>query len=230
MFIEDDNYLSEGLARLLTQYQNSENIRAVLTVLIAQVQQIELALTQMNTLRYLSGAFGPQLDNIGQIVGIARQPGQSDQSYLMDILGQIKINTSQGQPEQVIQTFILFTNASQVRLFECPPGDVLIESPYNPPDLPTFVSIISIINEVLPAGCRSIGIVVYDAVDPFTYAENSMLPTGTGYGTISNPTTGGKYGTLKRPFNGPFGYAGNNTAVQGYGSIFDPIIGGAYQG
>lgn len=229
MFIEDDNYVAEGLARLLTQYQNSPDLQAILSAFLEQIQTIEIALTGMNTLRYLPNAVGVQLDNIGEIVGIVRPAGASDAQYLLDIYGQIKINTSQGQPEQVIQTFLLFTGASQVRLFEFPPGDVLLESSYNPPSLMAFESIINIINEVLPAGCRSIGLVVYDPVTPFTYSETSMLPA-TGYGSTGTPGVGGKYGTLKRPFNGPFGYAGDNSIIKGYGSRRDPIIGGAYAG
>ena len=228
MFTEITTYQQNALARLLTEYQQSPVLQGVLSAFITQVQLIEDALVGMNTLRYLGNASGQQLDNIGQIVGIARPPGASDAQYLLDIYGQIKINTSQGQPEQAIQTFLLFTQVSQVRMFEFFPGDVLMESVYNPPDLMAFESIIHILDEVLPAGVRSIVLVVYDPVSPFCYA-GTMLPAA-GYGSVSTPGVGGKYGTLLRPFNGPFGYAGNNTIIRGYGTRRDPIVGGAYAG
>jgi hypothetical protein len=228
VFIEDDNLVAEGLARLLTQYQSSTALRQLLSAFILQVQTIEDALTGMNTLRYLSDASGQQLDNIGEIVGIARAAGQSDASYLTAILGQININTSQGQPEQIIRAFILFTGVTQVRFFEFPPASYLVESTYDPSDLAAIQSIFGILNDVSPAGVKIDGIVVYDPVSPFCYA-GSMLPAA-GYGSTGAPGVGGKYGFLILPFNGYFGYAGGSPEIAGYGSRLDPTIGGIYAG
>jgi hypothetical protein len=228
VFTPINNHVQLALSKLITQYQNSKNLKALITAFSEQIQIIEDTLGDMNVLRYLPYATGQQLDNIGKIVGLPRPPGLSDAQYTLELYGQIKINTSQGQPEQAIQVFQLFTMVPQVRLFEFFPGDVLIESQYVPPDDTSFNTIMRILGEVLPAGVRPSGLVSYDPTNPFTYA-GVMLPA-RGYGSVSTPGVGGKYGTLRRPFNGPFGYGVNNTSIKGYGTRKDPIVGGAYAG
>lgn len=233
MFVQNNSYVQQALARLLTQYRNSPNLQAVLTSLIQQIQLLEDAITEVNTLSYLPNAFGAQLDVIGQIVGISRPAGMPDAQYQLLIYEQIKINSSQGQPEQAIQFFLIFTQLTQVRMYEFFPGDVLMESSYDPPDQATLNSLISGLDNVLPAGVRSSGIVVYDPDIPFTYSPITIAPY-TGYGSVS-ASGGGKYGKLLRPFNGPWGYGTDgdmtvNPLLRGYGTRLDPIIGGAYQG
>lgn len=178
----------------------------------------------MNTLRYLPNAQGAQLDVIGIIVGEPRPPGTSDADYINLIYGRIKINTSQGQPEYAIQTFQLFTGAPQVILYEGR-GCVLLESIWVPPNQAAVDSLINILLEVLPAGVRADGIVAYDPTDAFAYA--GTLP-GQGYGTVSDPSVGGKYPTLYQFHGGGFAYAGDDVAGLGYGSIHDPLVGGIY--
>ena len=191
MFAPITTHVQDAVARLITQYKNSPNIIGVITVFAQQIQVIENALINMNILRYLNGASGVQLDNIGSIVGIARTTGQTDAQYINDIFAQIKINTSDGQPEQVIQTFQLFTGTAQVRLFEFFPGEVLIESEYYPPDIPTVNSLFAILDEVLAAGVAAVGVVCYDSVAPFAYRVSDS--PGVGYGTNKDPLVGGAY-------------------------------------
>jgi hypothetical protein len=227
MFIEIMDHVEEGLARLIYQYSNATNLQSLLTSFILQVQVIENVLTDMNNLRYLGQASGQQLDNIGEIVGIPRPIGTSDAAYFLEILGQIKINISQGQPEQIIQVFLLFTGVTQVRLFEEFPAEVLVESTYNPPDQTTLNNLLDVLGQTSPAGVRINGLVVYDATSPFAYRVN--VAPGAGYGTVSDPTVGGKYGTLRRAVY-PFGYGVSNPNIMGYGTKLDPLVGGAYQG
>jgi hypothetical protein len=228
MFTPIPNHVQAALARLITQYQQSPNIQGLIASIVTPIQDIENALTDMNNLRYLPDATGAQLDVIGVIVGLPRAPGTSDAQYLLQLYGQIKINTSQGQPEQAIQTFMLFTGVSQVRLFETPPGQVIFNSTYNPPNAQAVSSLFQTLLDVLPAGVRPSEIVVMDPVSPFSYAGN-VAPRG-GYGTVSDSSVGGKYGFLIRQNNGPFGYGVSNAAIQGYGTRRDSLVGGEYSG
>ena len=225
MFSQITTHVQDALARLITQYKTATNFQSLITAFVEQIQVIEDSLVDMNTLRYLGGAQGQQLDNIGEIVGLPRPAGLSDAAYQLELLGQIKINISQGQPEQVIQVFQLFTGTNQVRLFEEFPAEILVESSYNPPDQATINSLLIILGNTAPAGVRVNGIVVYDSVAPFAYRAN--IAPGSGYGTVSDPTIGGKYGSLKRAIY-PFGYGVNNTQIKGYGTKLDPLIGGSY--
>lgn len=193
MFENIPNTVAQGLARLITQYANATNLQNLLTGIITPQQDIEDALGDMNTLRYLPAATGAQLDTIGAIVGVTRTPGQSDASYLIAIYSQIKINTSQGQPEQLIQLFILLTQTAPVYYFEFYPGHFMFETTYAPPDQGTADMIIDSLEEAAPAGVACDGIITIPTGPVFRYA--GILPSG-GYGSLSDPSGGGGYGGL----------------------------------
>lgn len=220
MFEPIPDHVEAALKRLITQYRGATNLNYLLQAIIQPLNDVESALSDMNTLRYLPAAFGAQLDLIGKIVGLSRPPGMGDAQYLLELYGQIKINTSEGQPEQAIQVFQLFTGADQVRLFEFFPARVQIQSSYVPPDQATTDTIINAVNNTLPAGIATEGFVSYDPVSPFGYA-GVLSPSG-GY-------TSGKYASLNR-HKFPFGYAGANKTIKGYGSAKDPLVGGVYAG
>jgi hypothetical protein len=186
------NHLEQAIARLLTQYQNAPVLQGLLAGLIVNIQDLEDEMQAMNTDRYPAGAFGQQLDNIGQIVGLARVAGQSDASYLLDIYGQIKINTSDGQPEQIIQLFILLTQVSPAYLFEFYPGEYLIESTYIPPNQATTDQIIDNLLAASPAGVACGGLINIPSGPCFRYA--GVLPSG-GYGSLY-AAGGGGYGSI----------------------------------
>jgi hypothetical protein len=220
-----NNHVEQALARLITQFRDSGNIRALITAFVTPIQELEDATATLNTDRLLATALGIQLDLIGTIVGLARTAGDSDDTYRMKLYAQIKVNTSEGQPEQVIQTYQLFTNALLVLLFEDYPGEIMIESDYFPPDQATVDLLIKILQEVLPAGVRASGIVAFDPTEAFAY--DGPLP-GLGYGTVGDPTAGGKYPHLFTR-GGFFEYAGNDPTGEGYGSVNDPLVGGRYE-
>ncbi len=205
MFNPIPDHVAAALKRLINQYRGATNLQGVLTAIIEPLNGIETVLGDMNTLRYLPDAFGAQLDLIGRIVGLPRPPGMGDAQYLLELYGQIKINTSQGQPEQAIQVFQLFTGAGQVRLFEFFPARVQIQSAYVPPDQNTVDTIIKAVDDSLPAGVATEGFVTYDATSPFTYS-GVLSPSG-GY-------TVGKYASLNRN-KFPFGYKKSNPSIRG---------------
>lgn len=213
------DHVQAALDRLITQYKGATNLQGIITAIVKPLNDLEAGIQEMDTLRYLPDAVGAQLDLIGRIVGIEREPGQSDGDYLLRIYAQIKINTSEGQPEQAIQVFQLFTGAAQVRLFEMFPARVQIQSAYSPPDQATADVIINAVDRTLPAGVATEGFVSYDPSVPFGY--QGILMPNAGYGT-------GKYATLhKHRFR--FGYGGGtNDKLRGYGAPNDQIVGGSY--
>ena len=69
-YSKNDNNVAEGLANLIEQFSDKENIRQYLTAFLNQIQDLENALNEILTLTYeISAAFGQQLDNLGSIVG-----------------------------------------------------------------------------------------------------------------------------------------------------------------
>ena len=174
----------------MSQYGDAVGLQGLITAIVNPCQDIEYELNDLNVQRQLSQAFGVQLDLIGTIVGLTRPPGASDDTYRNDLYAQIKINVSQGQPEQAIQTYQLFTAASLVILTEFFPAEVMIESDYLPPDQQAVDGLLKILTDVLPAGVRAMGIVAFDSMNAFAYAGSLI---GQGYGTTADPLAGGMY-------------------------------------
>lgn len=224
MFTPIPDHIQQALARILTQYQNSPNFQGLISALVGPVQDIESALSSMNVDRYLPAAVGVQLDNIGEIVGFPRPAGMPDDIYRQELYGEIKINFSQGQPEQAIQVFLLFTQTPFCILYEGHNAEVLIEGTWVPPSQADVDRLIGILQNTLPAGVRCDGIVQFDPSNAFAY-DGGL--SGAGYDDGSQ-TVGGQYARLWE-FLGPgFAYDGDDPTGMGYGTLFDPLAGGAY--
>lgn len=224
MFTPITTHVADALARLLTEYQNSPNFHGLCEAMLGPIQDIENALVGMNTLRYFPNAQGAQLDTIGVIVGLPRPAGASDLLYSQLLAGQIAENISQGQPEQAIQVFLLFTQTNFAFLYEEHNAGVLIESTWLPPDQAAVDSLIVILQNTLPAGVRCDGIVSYDETMSFAY-DGDMPALGYDDGS---QTVGGMYAQLWE-YEGPgFAYAGDDPTGQGYGTLLDPLAGGCY--
>lgn len=225
MFNNIPNHIDQALARLLTQYSNSPNLQNLLTGIITPIQAIEDELGLMNTLRYLPLATGAQLDIIGAIVGIARAPGQSDASYLISIYGQIKINTSEGLPEQMIQAYQLFTGAMLVLLYEGGFAGMELESSIYFSSQAQVNMVISRLLEAAPAGVRVDELVSFDPVAPFSM--DGTLSPGAGFGDLFDAGAGGGFATGSF-FTEYFGMDGDDPTIAGFGDNRDPLVGGVF--
>lgn len=220
-----NTHVQDALARLFTQYQDASNLKNVITAIVTPIQDLETVIQQMNTQRSIFTAVGVQLDLLGTIIGLSRTPGTTDDDYRNQLLAQIKINTSDGQPEQVIQAYQLFTGSDLVILNEWFPAEVELESDYLPPDQITVDYLLGIIGSVLPAGVRCDSIITFDSTEAF--AMDGSLP-GLGFGDDSDPSVGGKF-----PFefyrNTFFEMEGDDVNGGGFGAgDLDPLVGGYF--
>lgn len=222
MFTPISDHQTEAKARLITQYRESGQLRGLVGAIVKPIQAIEDALVQLNTQRQLDTATGVNLDRLGDILGFPRPPGDSDALYRQKLLARVKINTSQGEPERVIETFKLFTGATQVQLYEGSPAEIHIASEYVPPDQATVDLLLGIIEEILPAGVRCGSIVVFDPTE--TFAFEGDLP-GLGFDDDATPGSGGKFAAVWTR-NGYFEFEGDDPKGEGYGSNDDPLVGG----
>lgn len=218
------NHVEAAINRLLFQYKGKPRIEAVLRSIVQPIQDLEDIFNDMEIKRALATAAGVQLDNIGKIVGLARFPGDDDETYRRKLYARIKINTSNGQPEQAIQTFQLFTNAVLVLLSEEFPGEVLIGSDAQFADQEAVDTLLAIMEMVLPAGVRMNGFVSFDPDEAFAFA--GALP-GMGWGDSGDPSVGGKMAGIHRR-GGEFAFAGATSSYEGFGSTDDPLVGGRW--
>lgn len=224
MFTVIPNHFQQAVARLLQQYQTATNLQNFMAAIIQPVQDIEYQLNDLNVQRELANAVGVQLDNIGTIVGLARPAGATDSIYRQELYGQIGINVSQGQPEQVIQTFQLFTQTNLVLLWEYFPAQIMLESSFAYANQAAVDAMIALVEEVAPAGVQCYGLVTFDSMIPFAMDGNLY---GSGFGSDTDPTQGGLFAGLSLP-DGQFAFAGDDETAEGFGASNDPTIGGEF--
>lgn len=160
----------------------TSNLAFYRTSVIDQIQTLELVfddvLRQRGLLDDGSGnqAEGEQLDGIGRIVGLSREPGQDDAEYRDLLFIQIVRNRSNGEPERLIQVLVALTSSTEVELVEYFPASVILTfngTVTNP------TRIFQIMDSLAAAGVR-IGLVQADPDEPFAFAGGSGLGFGEG--------------------------------------------------
>jgi hypothetical protein len=105
-------HVTDAKARLARQFKGKARIEALVAALAQQNQDLEDALYELLTQRWLSAAVGVQLDGIGQIVGESRL-GKDDATYKLHIAARILINLSTGTPEELIAIVRLLIGAGK---------------------------------------------------------------------------------------------------------------------
>ena len=76
-----ESYKEEGDKYVPEQYKNSSKLRGVVDALLAQCDDLEDAFFEILGSIDLQTAIGPALDYLGEIVGVTRKPGESDNAY-----------------------------------------------------------------------------------------------------------------------------------------------------
>lgn len=106
-FVEDPLHdltvQADAVNRLVQQYKQPK-IEALVSALAAPAQDLEDALIQLYSQRWVNTAVGAQLDVLGKIVGIDRG-GFSDDFYRLLIASRVLINRSNGGPEDIYAVF-----------------------------------------------------------------------------------------------------------------------------
>lgn len=111
------NHVERAKKNLMTQYKDSIKFNQLLQALVEELQEIEDVFWDLYTLRYISTAFGYQLDRIGDTVGVLRY-GLNDDQYRKRIYSQIILNTSNGEAEILIRALKLLMNATNIEYTE----------------------------------------------------------------------------------------------------------------
>lgn len=173
--VDIPNYFQRAIALLASQFQirnpdgSLTNLQKIVQALSMQAQVINTQQQLLQTMRYLNTAQGVQLDGLGEIVGLTRIPGQSDDSYRQDLQFQIFINQSNGTPEDIISILKYLTDASTIWYNEQYPAAYQIATnglffPDNPSDL------VSVIQSVTSAGVSISSIVATYNTNPFVFS------------------------------------------------------------
>lgn len=76
-----ESYKEEGDKYVPEQYKNSSKLRGVVDALLSQCDDLEAAFFEILGSIDLRTAVGPALDFLGDIVGVTRKPGETDDAY-----------------------------------------------------------------------------------------------------------------------------------------------------
>lgn len=180
-----ENYYQRAIALLASQFQialpdsSMTNFQKLIFSLMTQAQVINTQELLLYNNRALNTAQGVQLDGLGQILGIARIPGQSDSSYQLALQFQIFVNQSSGTPEELIYMLEFLSKATTVWYNEDYPGSFQLAT--NGLTFPKYTANVSgpfqyvqAIQDSSPAGVEFIGITATYNRNPFTFSSDPI--------------------------------------------------------
>lgn len=182
--VDIPNYFQRAIDLLVSQFQiknpdgSLTNLQKAVAAITSQAQLINTQQQLLINNRSLNTAQGVQLDGLGQIIGLKRIPGQSDDSYREDLQFQIFINQSHGTPEEVIYVLSFLTEATDIWYIECYPaayqmatnGIYGLDALVNPLDNPSAIS--QAVQNISPAGVQYIGTTATYNTNPFVFSSD----------------------------------------------------------
>jgi hypothetical protein len=219
---EITNHVERAIDRLVQQYKEKPKLNSLIASFVEQFQELETAGKDLNDNRSINTALGTNLDNLGTIIGLTRNPGESDALFRARLQAQISQNIAQGQPEIVLDTYRLVTGEDFVLLQELYPAEVALSSAYDFADQDEVDATIAVIESILPVAVRVQYFGVFDATEAFAF--DGVQP-GLGFGTLSDVNVGGKFSKIVFR-NNFFAFAGGGAKNEGFGTIKDTLVGG----
>lgn len=174
------NFYDRCVALLASQFQirlpdgGRTNFQKMLFAISTMSQLINDQETLLQTMRYLNTAQGVQLDGIGQIVGLPRNPNETDANYRERLQFQIFVNGSSGTPEQVMRILAFLTRANKIWFFEAYPASYTMATdglvfPNPPSDLVTAIQSAS------PAGVEFSAVIATYGTVPFVFSGDPFI-------------------------------------------------------
>lgn len=219
-----ETHVQDAINRLIQQYKCADNLQEVIKSIVEQIQIIEDEVFVMFSRLDINNSSGKILDLIGEIIGQPRN-GLEDDFYRVFLSIKIGVNTSNGNPEKVIDIFKLLSNSSSVNLQEFYPAAIGLESDGNFENL-DIQSVYELIQRIVPAGVRVDSIASHDPDCYFSMAGD--LNSG-GFSSVAEPEVGGCLGFLldvAKDFGFGDAAMNENPTIDGFGSIKDSIVGG----
>ena len=223
-----DNHVEQALDRRLEQWKDKENLAGVVESQVKGYQEIEEMFFELRDKRLgIADAEGYQLDQIGLIVGQSRLNFEDD-FYRILLLARVGANVSNGEGERIIDTLKLLTSANFVHYMNLTNAEIAVGSDgiINPL---TVEFLITNLQRVVMGGVRVNYLCMYDGEDSFSMDGTNTKTIGKGFGSIVDENNiGGKFGrcyTIKNKFS----FSGNNISDSGFGTIYDPLVGGVLE-
>lgn len=219
------NHEQQALDRRTEDYKEQANFEGVIKSYVAQIQILEDETQRLFLEQFVDFAIGTQLDQFGKIVVLARE-GFSDDFYRILLKVKIGQNISNGEPNSIITTLKLLTQASLVHYQNL--GNAQVGLAIDTTIDPTLVDFFfENMQRVVMAGVRVNFIASFDPDEPFSF--DGVGPIGLGFSSLAAPTTGGKLAFLNRRTT-PFAFDGDDLSADGFGTLGDVLAGGVFVG
>ncbi len=191
-FIQETEHVEKALARFVEQFKNATNTQALVSALVDELQEIDAALWQLYTQRWVDLAEVVQLDNLGAIVGQERE-ARDDVEYRLWIKARVFANRSNGHPDDTLHILELIQPSADIEVEPTYPAAYLVHV-YGATT--SAQSIYNILTLAKPAGVRMNLLSDVDDANSFAFSDtaNTLVPgdTARGFGDDGNPATGGQ--------------------------------------
>lgn len=189
--VKIDEHVDEAQARLVDQFKDKPSILAVIEVLVEGLQSIEDEMNRLLHERTLDASVGQQLDNLGAIVGQARE-GRTDDEYRLWIAARRLVNVATGIPDDFLRLLSTVLPASDSVYVPYYPAGFQIRS-YGLGD-GNSATIYQILATIKPAGVY-FGFQASD-LDPdtlFTLSDTVIISDAAlGLGDVHDASIGGR--------------------------------------
>jgi hypothetical protein len=178
------DYVTEGLAKLPSQFQDSPIYKELLTIYLEEFQAIEDCLQDILAQSMnVDLAEGVQLDNIGEHLG-RRREGLSDTDYRKALTIQKILNAGEGQYSTALQMWRAVLESPTATLEEEFPAGVALYSDVGAPTLTQLDTFI----KALPITVTASIIASFSGADAFCFEGG----VGAGFGTTGDSGIGGE--------------------------------------
>ena len=170
--------------------QRREKLTRLLALLIAPAQELEDVFQSLGFDTLLDHAKDAQLDQWGEIVGAERE-GMEDDLYRVFLLARIRVNISQGTPDDVTAIArLLAEDQGPAHLTPIFPAGfmVAVHRPSTRMSSAQIARLKEWLNQLLPAGVEMVAVVESPAI-PFVFdhlSSNNPIGAGFGVGTWSD--------------------------------------------
>ena len=187
-----DTITNREIDRLSFQFKTSENLINFLKAFLAESDELYDSEQELLTDRNLDTAVGAQLDGLGQIVGIIRPSGETDDIYRLEIKAKILVNMANMSVDGILELFQFVFGADRVRYYlpaNLDPYFVIGGTITEPEEF-----IFSFFPTTLGVGVTYISVPSIE--DSFSFDED---PTGKGWGDATNLLVGGNFVKIIEP-------------------------------
>ncbi len=177
------DHVSNGLSNLISQYEDSENLRFLLQTFLEELQEIEDVNTEMLSQDDIANAEGVQLDGIGEHLG-KRREGLTDADYRVALNIQKILNAGEGRFHTALQMWRTVMGSNTVTMQEEFPAGVALYSDVGAPTLTQL----STFTQTLPITVTASIVASYSSNDAFVFEGG----VGGGFGTTGDALIGGE--------------------------------------